>query len=71
MTRCTNLTGRHCYEAVYDEVPNEAQIEATKQVTMMAIEKRGPITSDWPRALRVYVQSVCRYCGDVVDRMEK
>jgi hypothetical protein len=61
--KCTRLSGRHQYEARYDETPNPLLNNGSATVTGS--------TSEGTRALmilRVYVHDICVICGDVIKR---
>jgi len=70
MTRCpASWLGCHRYEAQYDEVPDVEAIKAATAMVVSAHEQRAEVSIGTNR--NVYVQSVCRHCGDVIDRLEK
>lgn len=65
MTRvgmCNSLTGRHKYEPRFDEVPTG--IDLLKLPYHLNVKEARSLLFR-----RVYVQDVCRYCGDVVERL--
>ena len=66
MTRCpAHWLGCHRYEAVYDEAPDEGAIAIIKA----AVAGKGKANGKTVRL--IYIQSVCRRCGDVIERMGK
>ena len=68
---CVTWTRRHAYEAVYDEVPSGFKMNALLDLPYEACSNLTPAQARAFLVLRKYVHSVCRHCGDVIDREDK
>jgi len=65
---CVSWTGRHNYQPVYDEVPSGMH---PNELLHLPYDTRSNLKPADARAflvVRKYVQHVCLYCGDVVER---
>jgi hypothetical protein len=64
---CTSWTGRHKYQARYDEKEIPGALKTLTGINAIGDVDR-PAREDY--ILRIYVQDVCVHCGDVVDRLK-